>query len=56
MQNENYNPEPYYTNVVITLSTLEYYDYFMGIPNHKIFFDEPFRKIDDVLYFEDESE
>ena len=54
MENEQYNPEPYYTNIVITLSTIEYYDYLMQI-DRSVDFAEPFKKIAEVLYFEDES-
>ena len=39
----------------MTLSTIEYFDYFMHIEKD-VNFGEPFRKIRKVMYFEDESE
>lgn len=55
MQDEQYSGASYYTNIVITLSTLEYYDYFIS-PERYVDFAKPFHRISEVYYFEDESE
>jgi hypothetical protein len=52
MENEQLPNEPYYINMVITLSTIEYYDYYMK-PEKEIDFTQPFTRIDHVFYFED---
>ena len=39
----------------MTLSTIEYYDYPMQI-DRDVVFGDPYKKIKNVMYFEDESE
>lgn len=55
MDNEQLTNESYYINMIITLSTIEYFDYLMK-PDREVNFTTPFKKIKEVLYFEDESE
>ena len=55
MDNEQFINEPYFINMIITLSTIEYFDFLMK-PDQEVDFTAPYKKIKEVFYFEDESE